>query len=96
MNEFEKCAREYCEVKIRYNELRRKIWKLPCTEECASSWGDGGTTPCWYEYRDGGITIEEACENCATSIPMAEERSELGKRLPNLAKAMYRAFREEK
>lgn len=98
MTEFEKCAREYCEVKVQHVGLKRLIWMLPCTEEerdGTGRWDEGPpAAPCWHEMDEGAICIEEACENCQKTHPMVERRRELGKQLPNLAKAMYRAFRE--
>lgn len=97
MNEFEKCAREYCDVKVQHVDLKRLILLLPCQVEGdpipGESWDN--EPPCWMEIDEGAICLDEACENCQTTRPMVERRRELGKRLPNLAKAMYRAFRAE-
>ena len=90
MNEFEKAAREYCEVKVRVVDLRRRVAKLPCEWE-----GDPDCRPCWVEYDEGAISLDEACESCQTTRPLVDERRRLAVALPNLAKAMYREFRKE-
>ena len=96
MSEFEKCAREYCDVKVRFLDLQRMMRKLPCEFENGGRYNDEGIeNPCWLDYREGGITLDEACENCQTTIPQVEERRRLGKLVPNLAKAMYAAYRAE-
>ena len=97
MSEFEKCAREYCDVKVCYVDLQRMIRKLPCEfgNRRRYSYDEGTENPCWLDYREGGITLDEACENCQITIPKSEDRSRLGRLLPNLAKAMYAAYRAE-
>ena len=97
MSEFEKCAREYCDVKVRFLNLQRMMRKLPCEFENRSRYryDEEPDNPCWLDYRGGCITLDEACENCQTTIPQAKERRRLGKLLPNLAKAIYAAYRAE-
>lgn len=91
MNEFEKCAREYCEVKVRTIDLNRLIRLAPCEFE-----KDPDTQPCWWEIDEGAISLDEACENCQTTYLILKQRRILATRVPNLAKAMYRVFRAEK
>lgn len=99
MTEFEKCAREYCEVKVRQVDLNRRIRKLPCEFEGDPVPGDEGYNAyqpaCWLDIDRGAICLDEACESCETTYPLLKERRALGPRLPNLAKAMYRAYRKE-
>lgn len=87
--EFEKLAWEYCEVKVRVVDLRRLVAKLPCEVE-----GDPDCRPCWMEYDEGAITLEECCESCQTTRPLVDERRRLAVALPNLAKKMYAEFRK--
>ena len=89
-NEFERCAREYCEVKVRHVDLNRLIRLAPCEFE-----GDPDCRPCWLEIEEGAICLDEACESCQTTHPLVEQRRALGKRIPNLAKAMYATLRKE-
>ena len=100
MTEFEKVAREYCDVKVRQVDLNRLIRLAPCSAEGDPIPGDEGYTdnqpPCWVDIDDGGICLDQACENCQATYPLAQERRRLGVKLPNLAKAMYRAYRKEK
>jgi hypothetical protein len=97
MSEFETCAREYCDVKVRHVDLKRLIHKLPCKSENRRrfSYSEESENPCWWDYGEGSITLDEACENCQITIPQVKERGHLGKLLPNLAKAMYAAYRAE-
>ncbi len=98
MNEFEKVAREYCDVKVAHVDLNRLIRLSPCTEEGGARPGDHQyeyQPPCWTEFDEGAIALDECCENCQTTIPLVEQRRQLGERLPNLAKKMYREFRSE-
>jgi len=90
MNEFERRAREYCEVKVRAVDLQRLIRLSPC------EFNGGPDTPwCSIEIDEGSISLDEACKNCQTTYPLLEQRRILGFRIPNLAKAMYAAFRKE-
>ncbi len=99
MNEFERRAREYCEVKVRAVDLNRLIRLSPCDVEGERrADGHGGfenTPPCWWDIDEGAISLDEACESCQTTYPLLIQRRLLGLRIPNLAKAMYRQFRSE-
>lgn len=98
MTEFEKCAREYCEVKVRQVDLNRLIRLLPCLVEGERQpYSDGyrNAPPCWVDIDEGAICLVEACENCETTYPLLQERRNLGSRMPNLAKKMYAAYRQE-
>ncbi len=99
MTEFEKVAREYCDVKVRQVDLNRLIRLCPCSVEGDPIPGDEGYNAyqpaCWLDIDEGGICLDEACENCQTTYPLAQERRRLGVKLPNLAKKMYRAYRRE-
>jgi hypothetical protein len=96
MTEFEKCAREYCDVKVRQVDLKRLIRLSPCSVEGEPKIYEYGThPPCWVEIDEGAICLDEACENCQATYPLAQERRRLGVKLPNLAKKMYATYREE-
>lgn len=88
MNEFEKCAREYCAAKTKWLEIRKQMRALPC------EWEDPGL-PCWMDDRNGDpIPVEDRCDSCQKTYELKLKRWEIGSFLPGLAKAMYRAFRE--
>ncbi len=99
MTEFEIYAREYCKVKIKQVDLNRLIRKRPCLVEGDPVPGDEGYNvyqpACWLDIDKGAICLDQACENCEVIYPLLEERRALGPKLPNLAKAMYRAYRKE-
>ena len=88
---FVHAALRYCDVKVQAVDLQRLIRLAPC------EWGrDVDCEVCWVEMDVGNFfNLDEACENCQMTYPLLEQRRALGKRLPNLAKKMYAAFRNE-
>lgn len=91
-------ALRYCGVKVRHVDLNRLIRLAPCEEHGTPRPGDygysEGTPPCWEEIDEGSICLDEACENCQATYPLLQERRELGRQVPPLAKKMYREFRK--
>ena len=98
MTDFETAAREWCAVRIEYLEALRKCRELPCefADHRPQSFDCEVEQPCWIEIPGfGELPLDERCDNCQERERFYMRRAELGKRLPNLAKRMYAAFRRE-
>lgn len=105
MTEFEKCAREYCEARLMYLDLKKQIRakaaECDSLEEVNEPEHEYNPviigTPCWLETDGYGdqLSVEDRCEACQENQVLVEKRRAIGRKLAGLAMAMYRAFQQE-